>query len=70
MNVTVNQLITHLQNLKKIGHGESLIVLSVDDEWNGFRILDNDQIGYVEGDNLEYVQDELKIQNNGIIVLG
>lgn len=53
--ITVNQLLVTLEKLREKGYGDAQIVLSEDDEWNGFRPLWQDQINEFNNDGSDDV---------------
>ena len=51
--LTVKDLIKELKEADKAGFGDAEVLLSFDDEWNGFRNLWNSQIALINDDGSE-----------------
>ena len=51
--LTVKDLIKELKEADEAGFGDAEVLLSFDDEWNGFRNLWNSQIALINDDGSE-----------------
>ena len=54
--LTVKDLIKELKEADKAGFGDAEVLLSFDDEWNGFRRLWNSQIALINDDDSEELE--------------
>lgn len=77
--LTVNALFAQLLELKQAGKGEALVLLSQDDEWNWFRVIDKSQVTIIndedKGDIADLMHSDLLdtiggIKDKDVIVLG
>lgn len=64
--VTVNQLLVALEKLRENGYGDAQVVLSKDDEWNGFRPLWQSQINEFNNDGSDDVSFLEELGNSAI----
>ena len=54
--LTVKDLIKELKEAYEAGFGDAEVLLSFDDEWNGFRNLWNSQIALINDDGSEELE--------------
>lgn len=54
--LTVKDLIKELKEADEAGFGDAEVLLSFDDEWNGFRNLWNSQIALINDDGSEELE--------------
>lgn len=54
--LTVKDLIKELKEADEAGFGDAEVLLSFDDEWNGFRNLWNSQIALINDDGSEKLE--------------
>lgn len=66
--LTVKDLIKELKEADEAGFGDAEVLLSFDDEWNGFRNLWNSQIALINDDGSEELEGFLTLKKR--IVLG